>query len=225
MNQLWALSAFRQRFWELYDQNPSGGVSRLMGYIGSSSELVESARLLYRGAAAHILLTIRPDLQTSDALQSCAYLVSDIASLDASTILKPTPPLGKPSSNFTRSNLGLFAIWCRSYDDVQAHIDSIGNYLVACSEVLACTSDRQLLSFFSWTVDWYTSTSSPRSEPVRRIPVAFQASYPPPQNHERRERRTRESLERIRNAYTRLASTLVVMTRKKFAKRMLSLSC
>lgn len=215
MNVLWVQADFRWRFLELY-RNPSDGVSRLVGYIGSPSDLAESARQLYRGAAAHILLTIHPDLQTSDALQSCANLVSDIASLDASTILKPTPPLGKPSPNFTRSNLGLFAIWRRSCDDAQAYIDSIGNYLVACSEVLACTSDLQLLLFFSWIVYWYTGTSTPCSEPVGRVTEASRAIYPPPQIYERRERRTLGSFERIRNAYTRLAITFVVMTRMKF---------
>ncbi|KAG9040754.1 hypothetical protein FS837_000232 [Tulasnella sp. UAMH 9824] len=140
MDQLWAQSAFRRRFLELY-QTPSDGVSRLMGYTGSPSKLVESARQLYRAAAAHILLTTHPDGHTSGALQSCANLLSDIASLDASTILEPTPPLGKPSSKFTRSNLGLFAIWRRFYGNTKAHDDSIGNYLVACSEVLAVHHD------------------------------------------------------------------------------------
>ncbi|KAG9040752.1 hypothetical protein FS837_000230 [Tulasnella sp. UAMH 9824] len=202
MDQLWAQSAFRRRFLEVY-RNPSDGVSRLVGYTGSPSKLVESARQLYRGAAAHILLSMNPDWHTSDALQSCANLLSDIAGLDASTILKPTPPLGKPSSKFTRSNLGLFAIWRRPYGNTQAHTDSIGNYLVACSEVLAGSSDRQLLLFFSWIVCWYTAPSTPRSEPVGRITDESRAIYSSPLSHKRRARRTLQSVEIIRSAYTR----------------------
>ncbi|KIO31797.1 hypothetical protein M407DRAFT_19306 [Tulasnella calospora MUT 4182] len=185
INQLWANSAFQRRFCEL-NLNLSETASRLVGYIGSPRELAESAGQLCHGAAAHILLTIRPDPQTSDALLSRYYtgLLLDIASFSASKILMPSPPLGNPSSNWIRSNLGLFAIWCLYHGDDEVQIGAIGNHLVACSEVLARFSDCQLLLFFSWIVCWFASPYSPRFESVQRIREASRTIDLPSQSLE-----------------------------------------
>lgn len=187
MNELWAKSAFQQRFLELYE-NPSDNVSRLVGYSGSPKELAESTGQLYRGAAAHILLTIRPDTRTSDALLSRHYLnlLLDIASFDASEFFMPSPPLGNPSSNLIRSNLGLFAVWCLFRGDDEAPVDAIGNHLVAYSEVLTRVSDYQLLSFFSWIVYWFAGPYPPHFESVQRIREVSRAIDQPPRSREGR---------------------------------------